>query len=236
MSPKGLPLTLKQTKKEDGRLVRGRETRERVLDAAERLFAELGFDGVSVRDIAAEAGVTLGVVGFHSGSKDDLFRTVLARRVDVLSRARLERLEGLEGRRKPLKIRDVVDAFVAPYVSLASTGGRQWRSYARLIASIGGEERWFDFIRELFDPVAMQFMDALRKLRPDADEQKLAAAYMMMVAATSNIVRSQARLNALARTRRAPATAPDLLDVVVDFCTAGIEAALRAGPSAKKPR
>lgn len=175
-------------------------------------------------------------MGFHSGSKEDLFRTVLARRVDALSQARLERLEALQSRSRGPKIRDVVEAFVAPYVALASTGGVQWRAYARLIAQMGGEERWFACIRQLFDPAAIRFMDALRALRPEADEHRLSAAYMMMVASTSNIVRSQSRLNALARTRRPAAAASDLLDVVVDFCAAGIEAALRPESRARKSR
>ncbi|MEC9103115.1 MAG: helix-turn-helix domain-containing protein, partial [Pseudomonadota bacterium] len=64
----------------DGRLARGEATRERVLDAAERCFAAKGFEAVSIRQIAAEAEVTLGVVGFHGGSKEELFMTVFSRR------------------------------------------------------------------------------------------------------------------------------------------------------------
>ena len=59
---------------------RSLETRARILDAAERLFAQGGFDGASMRDIAMAADVPVALVNFHGGAKEALFETVVARR------------------------------------------------------------------------------------------------------------------------------------------------------------
>ena len=77
-------MTQKEAAKLDGRIVRGAATREKVLDAAERLFADIGFDGVSIRQIAQEAGVTLGMVGFHGGSKVELFAWCRRRKLPLV--------------------------------------------------------------------------------------------------------------------------------------------------------
>ena len=111
----------------DGRVARGEITRERVLDAAERCFAELGFDAVSIRRIAREAEVTLGVVGFHGGTKQELFVTVLKRRVETLNAMRMARLDALKSTER-LTLETLIDAYVTPYLEIASRGDPQWLS------------------------------------------------------------------------------------------------------------
>lgn len=216
--------------KEDGRLVRGEATRERVLDAAERLFAERGFDGVSIRQIAAEAGVTLGVVGFHGGAKLDLFRTVLERRVTGLSAERRRRLGALLAGGEPPSLRQIMDAYISPYVDIASGGDVQWRAYAGLIAMSVGDDRWYPTVRELYDPVAREYMDAIGKILPDADRERLATAFVLAVASMLSLVASRVRIAALAGDENAAAPSPrdpaGYGQALIDFCTGGIERAV----------
>ena len=70
----------------------GREqTTAAILDAAEKLFAERGFTAVTVRDIAAEAGVSHALVHRYLGSKQHVYRAMLARRENVIRDAAPER-------------------------------------------------------------------------------------------------------------------------------------------------
>jgi AcrR family transcriptional regulator len=218
-----------QPGKEDGRLLRGEATRERVLDAAELLFADLGFDGVSIRQIAEAAGVTLGVVGFHCGSKLDLFKTILRRRVEALSNARRKALDELRaGHGTGIPVREIMAAYIGPYIDLASLEDRQWHAYARLIAHIVSDERWYPFVKDLYDPVAREFLAAIREAKPNVDEEKLAAAFVMSVASMLSIVASTVRIAALGPTaeRSAKPSPSDLRAILIDFCTGGIETAI----------
>ena len=67
------------------------ETVERILDAAEQLFAEKGFAETSLRLITSKAGVNLAAVNYHFGSKEELFEAVLTRRLDPMNQQRLAR-------------------------------------------------------------------------------------------------------------------------------------------------
>lgn len=207
----------------DRRLLRGQATRARVLDAAERLFGARGVDAVSIRDIAAEAGVTLGTVGFHAGSREALIRTVLGRRVAVLSEARRGALATLP---PGAGLEALMEAYIAPYVAAAGGGDPQWRAYARLIASSVSDERIYPVIRDLYDPVAEEYLAAIRARFPQADPARLAAAFVMAVAAMLATVASRVRIDALAG---GPVPAGETTRVLVAFAAGGIAHAIGAG-------
>ena len=71
-------------------------TQDRILNASESLFADFGFDGVSLRRITQHAGVELALANYHFGPKKDLFLAVIRRRADELNRARVRALDALE--------------------------------------------------------------------------------------------------------------------------------------------
>ena len=72
-------------------------TRERILAAALDLFSELSFDGATMRDIAAQAGVTQPLVNYHFSSKDELWRAAVERIFAELNDALTARARGLRG-------------------------------------------------------------------------------------------------------------------------------------------
>ena len=78
-----------------------RGTKERILDSAERLFAEQGFAGASMRAITTAAGANLAAVNYHFGSKESLIDAVFARRLQPINRERLEWLDRLESAGNP---------------------------------------------------------------------------------------------------------------------------------------
>jgi AcrR family transcriptional regulator len=92
------------------------ETGIKILTAAETLFAEKGYDGVSLRQITNEAGVNLAAVNYHYNDKQSLYLEVLTYRLRQLSQARLDRLAAAEVRSDggPLPLADIVDIFAAP--------------------------------------------------------------------------------------------------------------------------
>jgi len=88
------------------------DTRERILDAAESLFVEHGFEATSMRMITGRAGVNLAAINYHFGSKEALIQDVFRRRLTWLNQERLRALERYEAEAKgaPLKPHQIVHA------------------------------------------------------------------------------------------------------------------------------
>jgi AcrR family transcriptional regulator len=92
-------------------IAREPDTKTRILDTAEKLFGENGFDATSLRDITAQADVNLAAVNYHFQSKDSLIDAVIARRIEPVNRRRLEMLDAA-GPNPSLE--QIVEAFLAP--------------------------------------------------------------------------------------------------------------------------
>ena len=102
----------------------GRDTKARILDAAEALFASSGFAGASLRSITADADANLAAVNYHFGSKDDLIQAVFARRLTPLNEERLRLLDQLEADAGdgPPDLEAIVRAFLIPAFMRLMTG------------------------------------------------------------------------------------------------------------------
>ncbi len=112
------------------------ETRERVLEVAERLFAERGLDAVSIRDIIAAAGANLGAINYHFGTKDRLIEAVFERRLIPSTQERLRALETVEkaaGDRPP-KLETVLEAIFRSVVEETMDPKRGGATFGKLMA------------------------------------------------------------------------------------------------------
>src|SRR5881394_149494 len=97
------------------------DTKTRILDAAESLFMEHGFEATSLRQLTAAAGVNLAAVNYHFGSKEELFQAVLTRRLDPMNHERIELLARLErdAGDKPIACERILAAMLTPALRLA---------------------------------------------------------------------------------------------------------------------
>ncbi len=153
----------------------GHETRERILNSAERLFVEHGLDATSLRMITADAGVNLAAVNYHFRSKDALVEAVFARRIGPVNRRRLELLNAsLEkaGSGKP-PLEEIIYAFVAPAVMLRGdpAGADVGRLIGHTYSGPPGPARrcFFELMREVVRP----FTEAFRRAAPDLPQLEL---------------------------------------------------------------
>lgn len=109
------------------------DTRTQLLDAAERLFAERGFAGASVRAITDLAGANLAAVKYHFGSKADLLTAVVRRVVDPITAAQSAGLDHLLALPDPPTAADLVEAFAGPLFDGMAEGDE---SRSRLVVAI----------------------------------------------------------------------------------------------------
>ncbi|MFF4315470.1 TetR/AcrR family transcriptional regulator [Streptomyces sp. 900105755] len=141
-------------------------TREAILDAAERLFAEQGVYAVSNRQVSEAAGQgNNAAVGYHFGTKADLVRAVAARHFDRIEEIRVRLLTETGDSDD---IRDRVDCLVRPITEhLASLGSPTW--YARFCAQVMTDPALYDIMVEesLTSPSLRQAVEALNRRLPE---------------------------------------------------------------------
>lgn len=155
-------------------------TRERILDAAEELFAVRGFEGVSVRQIMGQAEADVSLAYYHFKSKQDLFDQVMLRRVEYLNEIRLKALDEVEQGhpdREPT-VEEIIGAFTKPLLELLNDDHDKWSHYYQLIAQINNSpDRGGELMSRYFDPLVSRFIEALKKALPDSDPLDLYWSY-----------------------------------------------------------
>jgi len=151
---------------------RSGSTKERILGAAETLFAQRGFDGASLRQLTSAAGVNLAAVNYHFGSKEKLVEQVFRRRLDTLNSHRLAALAKVAGQ-PDTRLEDVLDAFIRPALELTHDDGGSlfMRVLARAFAEHDDGLR--KFLSENYGHVMRQFTAEFARLLPRLSKEEL---------------------------------------------------------------
>ncbi len=168
------------------------DTKQRILDAAERLFAERGFDAVSLRHIIGDAGVNLAAVHYHFGSKDDLLDEVVLRKVVPVNDARLAELDRFEQQAAgaPVAVEDILDAFLMPTAEVA----KQNPEFAKLMGRVVAEGRIEQIAERHFRPMADRFVAALARSLPGLSREELGWRVHFMFGAISRTLSGEPQL------------------------------------------
>jgi len=174
----------------DPRAAGNQSTRERIVDAAEMLFAQQGYEGTTTRAIALKADVPLGLMSYYFGTKSDLYAEVIMRRsaehaADIAASLRAV------AERKDATIADMVTAFVMPVVRRALDGGPGWAAYVKLLSlaanTPGSEPHTKTFARE-YARVVEDFVGMLRGKMPGAAAEDVYWAFYILNSALIHIL------------------------------------------------
>jgi AcrR family transcriptional regulator len=164
----------------------GTPTRERILDAAERLFAEHGFAGTSLREVTSLADVNVAAVHYHFGSKEELLRAVLSRIVAPVNRERLDLLERVEASAapEPPSVEAILEAFIAPDLRVIRDLGERGAIITRFVGRSYTEptEMVRRMMAEQFGDLGLRFHQALCRAVPDVPSRELYWRLMAVVA------------------------------------------------------
>jgi AcrR family transcriptional regulator len=152
-------------------------TSERILDAAEELFARHGIYGVTMREIAELASVDTALLHYYFESKRGVFDAVFARRCDVLNSERMLEMDRYEAEAgDALTVESIIAAYLRPMFSLNRQGGQGWRNFCAFVTHLDSTELAEIFARK-FEPVLRRFIGLLQRALPDADEADLYWSY-----------------------------------------------------------
>ena len=205
--------------------------RENILRAAERQFAEKGYHGVSIRNVADAAGVPLALVGYYYGPKVSLYQEIYRQRSGYIA----ERLQALEEARRAAPrgklLEEIVRAFVWPALKLAATP--DGRVFLRLVSRAVSDHLAEDeaIIRELFDPLALAFIEALGAALPHATRGQIAWCYQFGLGALLHHMTDQ-RVEHLSLGENRADDEDTAAPLLVRFITAGVRGVCGAGTRA----
>jgi AcrR family transcriptional regulator len=160
------------------------DTKHKILDTAERLFSEKGYDATSLRQIIAEAGVNLAAVHYHFGSKEELLDALVVRRVGPVNTARIARLDRLDADStcpQPA-VERVLEAFLLPMLDVAVENPR----FVRLMGRLYAEGMMPAITRKHFHSTGLRFLGSMRKALPELPEDELAWRVHFMVGAMAH--------------------------------------------------
>ena len=153
------------------------ETRTRILDAAEELFMQHGFEATSMRQLTARAGANLAAVNYHFGSKDALIEAVFRRRLDSMNSARVAELERLEKEAagRPLNPRQIIGAFIGVSLRMLEDAKSGGRNFTRLLGRTYSDPQKpiRALIGQLYAPAMERFKAAFERALPQMPREEL---------------------------------------------------------------
>lgn len=215
---------------------RGSETRQVILDTAERMFVEKGYSGVTLRDLTAAAGVNLASVNYHFGSKDALLLEVFRRGSIAINRARLKLLHEVEESEAPPDVRAVLRALFAPplraTLTIDSTGNEGRSIYMQFVARavLDGPPQMREMIETDVGHLH-RFVDALAVAVPHLDRTELLWRFHFAMGSLHSMYTNMRRLDALSGGSVEIGDVEAVIDRLVEFCAAGLEAPQAGAPA-----
>ncbi len=158
------------------------DTHDRILSAAQKLFAEKGFDATSVRDITTEAGCNVASVNYHFGGKDNLYLETFRSMLAALRVQRLALLEELIGREPAPTLEEFLESFANGFIDPLAN-----ESHGRLFMALVSREMVDPrlpqdvFFKEFVHPVLERAMVALSEFGPNLEPETARMCIMAMV-------------------------------------------------------
>lgn len=198
-------------------IARAPDTKTRILDAAEKLFAEKGFDATSLRDITTEADVNLAAVNYHFQSKDSLIDAVISRRVEPVNQKRRQMLA--EAGANPT-VEQLLLAFLSPLINkdipaMASLMGRVLATPDVFLVQL--------FKKHLL-PVSQQFTAALERALPELTETEVLWRLTFTAGAMAHIMARSSHMAEFSDGKLDMTDRPALVARLVTFAAAGFRA------------
>jgi AcrR family transcriptional regulator len=199
------------------------DTKTLILDTAERLFAEKGIEAVSVRAILAEAGLNVALAHYHFGSREGLIREVLRRRIAPINEERLELLAQAEAEAAPGKpsLDVLLRGFFGPTLRILDESP----SFGRLAGHIhnASDDNLRQLYASLFMEVLRRYSDAITEALPASlsPSQRLCRGHFT-IGAMVHTLANYRDMVAMARGRYEVPRGEELVEELVEFCTAGL--------------
>lgn len=198
----------------------------RILDAAEQLFAEFGYHGVTLKDVAARVGVSSTLIHYHFKGKESIFEAVWARRAPLSARNRLEAMRRYaEEAGDNVTVEGALHAWIDTDLNVQLEDPEQWAAFGKIAAQANSAAGWgAEKMTKYFNPVVLALIDLLKKAMPECDEEKIFWGYHFVSGAMTHNMARTGRLDELSHGLCSSADFASIRQHMAKFMAAGFMA------------
>lgn len=213
-------------------------SKRKLLDVAEQLFADKGFESVSVRDITQLAKANVASVNYHFGSREALLAMVMARYMVPVNEERLARLEIIEkrwaGKVPPLE--EIIEAMVRPLVSQVKKSDLSERLFYKLMGRIFAQQSdgLPPFIEDQLTKVIDRFTRAFGRALPSLSAEDLAWRIHFVAGGMIHMLSNQDVVQRLSSGAAGTPSMEAILGRFIRFAAAGMREGIEVAEEAKK--
>jgi AcrR family transcriptional regulator len=198
-------------------------TKNRILASAERLFAANGFDGVSMREIAADANAQLALIHYHFGTKLDLYRAIWALRyTEQVANPREKGLASIDyDLPVPKLIRFLVELYLLPLLRMTEI--EELKAFVAIGARecTDPKEAERGILQEFLDCPAKRFIEHFGKAMPELSPAEIAWGYQAMLGVSIQYIADRSRITRISGGAAQAGDTQSAMKPLIEFCVSG---------------
>lgn len=209
---------------------------ERILDAAEQLFAQYGYHGVTLKDVARQVGVSSTLIHYHFAGKESIFEAVWLRKAPVSARNRLEAMRRYAADAgDAVTVEGALHAWIDADLDVHVDDPATWAGFGRIAAQANSAAGWgADKMNQFFNPVAAALVDLLQRAMPDCDRATIFWGYHFLSGAMTHNMSRTGRLDRLSEGLCSSDDFAAIRHHMATFMAAGFKAICAAEQAAKR--
>ncbi|WP_129780715.1 TetR/AcrR family transcriptional regulator [Peristeroidobacter soli] len=210
----------------------------RILDAAEQLFSEFGYHGVTLKDVAARVGISSTLIHYHFKGKESIFEAVWARRAPVSARNRLEAMRRYaEEAGDKVTVEGALHAWIDTDLNVQLEDPEQWAAFGKIAAQANSAAGWgAEKMTKYFNPVVLALIDLLKKAMPECDEETIFWGYHFVSGAMTHNMARTGRLDELSHGLCSSSDFESIRKHMAKFMAAGFHAICQASKPTRKKK
>ena len=205
-------------------------TREQILDAAERVFSEKGYNRTTFKEITSAAGSNIASINYHFGNKDKLYLEVFQRHMFVLRDCRIKSIVSVMAGGEGVTLEELLHsfsvAFFAPFLDMPDRHG-----FLKLMfrERIDPHLPYSLLAKDVIGPVTAELKSAIQKLLPELDERKLFFCLESFVGQLAHAILIKDMVGKLKEEKSLAIDLEEVIEHVVVFSAAGFRSYLKGG-------
>lgn len=199
------------------------------------MFAELGYHGVTLKDVAARIGVSSTLIHYHFKGKESIYEAVWARKAPQSAQNRLEAMRRYaEQAGDHVTVEGALHAWIDADLNSQIEDPDYWAAFGRISAQANSASGWgAQKMSKFFNPVVRALIDLLQKAMPDCDEATILWGYHFLSGAMTHNMARTGRLDDLSNGLCSSEDFESIKLHMATFMAAGFEAICREAAKTK---